>query len=265
MYEIDKLAQKWQACWIDRVGNLTTRSSILLPDIAVRTFLSDVNSSALSHQSELLTNQLRSCDQTQFDRQEIDRLFQLLTTAYTAPNRHYHNLEHIHHLLDLIERFLLINNNCLVPLQDPISVSLAAWFHDFVYDPQASDNELQSAKAAIELLTNMGESIDRVDRVQQLILATKGHQIDPNDADLCIFLDADLAILGADPIQYQVYWRSIRSEYSWVSDEDYQSGRIRVLESFLQRDRLYYTDLLFDELESNARFNMQQEITMLKS
>jgi predicted metal-dependent HD superfamily phosphohydrolase len=263
MYALDKLAQKWQACWIDRVGNLTTRSSILLPDIAIRKFL-EVNSPEFAQQSGLLSSQLSSCDQTQFDRQEIDRLFQLLITAYTAPDRHYHNLNHIHHFLTLLERFTATNSACLVPLQDPISVSLAAWFHDFVYDSQASDNELQSAKAATELLTNMGESIDRIDRVQQLILATQGHQIDPNDADLCIFLDADLAILGADPARYQVYARSIRSEYSWVSDGDYQSGRIRVLESFLQRDRLYYTDLLFDELESNARFNMQQEITLLK-
>jgi predicted metal-dependent HD superfamily phosphohydrolase len=45
----------------------------------------------------------------------------------------------------------------------------------------------------------------------------------------------------------------------------YQTGRIRVLESFLQRDRLYYTDLLFDELESIARTNMINEIRLLKT
>jgi predicted metal-dependent HD superfamily phosphohydrolase len=110
---------------------------------------------------------------------------------------------------------------------------------------------------------NIGVASELIDRVQQLILATKGHQIDPNDLDRCIFLDADLAILGADPVIYQVYARSIRREYSWVSDTAYQTGRIRVLASFLQRDRLYYTDLLFDELESIARSNMQQEIDLL--
>ncbi|WP_373545502.1 hypothetical protein [Chamaesiphon sp.] len=91
-------------------------------------------------------------------------------------------------------------------------------------------------------------------------MATQGHQIDPDDPDLCIFLDADLAILGADPAQYQAYMRSIRCEYSWVSDAAYKVGRTQVLESFLQRDRLYYTDLLSDELESIARFNIKQEI-----
>ena len=96
-------------------------------------------------------------------------------------------------------------------------------------------------------------------------MATKGHQIDPNDADLGIFLDADLAILGTSPTEYQAYARSIRQEYRWVADADYRAGRTQVLASFLQRDRLYFTDLLFNELESIARFNIQQEIIALPS
>ena len=189
---------------------------------------------------------------------KIDILFQLLVNAYTKPDRHYHNLNHIHHVLITIEQFNL-------ELQNPVAVKLAVWFHDFVYDPQASDNEFQSAELARELLTEINVSTEIIDRVQQLILATKGHQVDPNDADRSIFLDADLAILGTDPAQYQDYARSIRQEYSWVSDAAYQVGRTKVLQSFLERDRLYCTDLLFDELELIARINMQQEIANLMS
>jgi predicted metal-dependent HD superfamily phosphohydrolase len=187
------------------------------------------------------------------DRQQIDRIFQLLVTAYTALDRYYHNLDHIQHLLTIVDRF---NHQ----LQDPIAVSLAIWFHDFIYDSQASDNEIQSAEAAKQLLLNLCRSSDLIDRVQQLILATQGHRVDPLDLDLCIFLDADLAILGAEIDRYQVYQQSIRLEYSWVADEAYKVGRIQVLESFLQRDRLYYTDLLSEELESLARRNLVSEI-----
>jgi predicted metal-dependent HD superfamily phosphohydrolase len=218
MYDLNELGKKWQQCWAD---------------IAI-----DPSRAQL------------------YKQQEIDRVFQILVTAYTKPDRHYHNLNHIYYFLDIIERF----NNLL---QDPISTTLAAWFHDFIYDPQASDNEWQSAKAAGELLPNIGIASESIDRVQQLIVATQGHQIDTNDADRCIFLDADLAILGTDPVRYQAYARAIRLEYNWVSDASYQTGRVRVLESFLQRDRLYYTDLLFDELESLARSNLQQEIGFL--
>ena len=187
---------------------------------------------------------------------EIDLLFEQLVTAYTKADRHYHNLNHISHVLIPIERFKL-------ELQNPIAVKLAAWFHDFVYDSQASDNEFQSARLAKELLRELNISPSTIDRTQQLILATKGHQIDPNDVDRSIFLDADLAILGSNPVQYQNYARSIRKEYSWVPDAEYQIGRTQVLENFLQRDRLYCTDLLFDELESIARLNLIQEITKL--
>ena len=192
------------------------------------------------------------------DRTESDRIFQILVNAYTQPNRHYHNLTHIDRVLTTLDRFS-------ATLQHPPSVMLAAWFHDFVYDSQAVDNELQSAKFANTLLTNLLVDRESIDRVNHLILATQGHQIDLNDVDRCIFLDADLAIFGADLVQYQSYQRSIRQEYSWVSDLDYQVGRIRVLESFLQRDRLYYTDSLFNELESIARTNLSTEILHLKN
>lgn len=192
------------------------------------------------------------------NRSEIDRVFKLLVAAYTQPDRHYHNLDHIDQLLATIARF---NDQ----LEDPITVKLAVWFHDFVYDSQAADNEIQSAKAAKELLTSIGESVTTIDRIQHLILATQGHQIDANDLDQSIFLDADLTILGADPVRYQAYQQAIRQEYSWVSPADYQTGRIQVLQSFLHRDRLYCTDLLFAELESIARSNLEKEISELIS
>ncbi len=185
---------------------------------------------------------------------EIDLLFRLLTNAYSKPDRYYHNLNHIQQVLATIDRFA-------TQLQDPIAVKLAAWFHDFVYDSQASDNELQSANLASGLLTELNLAPATIDRVHQLILATQGHHTDAADIDRSIFLDADLAILGTPPDQYQIYARSIRQEYSWVADPDYKIGRTRVLERFLVRDRLFCTDLLFDELESIARFNLSQEIS----
>jgi predicted metal-dependent HD superfamily phosphohydrolase len=226
--DLTELARKWQQCWRD------------LP--------------------------IDSASQRLPQQTELDRVFQLLVTAYTQSDRHYHNLTHIHHVLTTIDshaEWLL--QGFSVTLKNPIAVSLAAWFHDFVYDPQASDNELQSAKAAGELLLNLGGNQELICCVQELILATQGHQIVAEDFDRSIFLDADLAILGADPVTYQAYSRSIRCEYSWVSDAAYRAGRIQVLESFLQRDRLYYTDTLFNELEDLARSNMLSEIQLCSS
>jgi predicted metal-dependent HD superfamily phosphohydrolase len=197
------------------------------------------------------------CDSISFELEVRDRVFDRLVCAYTQPERYYHNLDHLDCVLTTLDRFTDIHN--------PRAVYLAAWWHDFVYDPHAGDNEAKSAELARDFAIDLGESSETIDRLQQLILATQGHQIDPHDLDLCIFLDADLAILGAQPARYRVYQQAIRQEYSWVAATAYQSGRIRVLESFLQRDRLYFTDLLFGELESLARSNLQREIAFLKS
>ncbi|AFY95341.1 hypothetical protein [Chamaesiphon minutus] len=257
MFDLPKLARKWQQCWLDR-------------DRSIDDFMRSDALQERDSQQDRLASEVGS-ESTQ---PPCERVFQLLVAAYTQPDRHYHNLYHIEHLLSILDRFTATDGDrSLHTLQDPISVSLAAWFHDYIYNSQASDNELQSANAARELLTNIGtidayqsrQILSRIDRIQQLILATSGHQTDPNDSDLCIFLDADLAILGVDPARYQAYARAIRLEYSWVSDLDYRAGRVSVLESFLKRDKLYYTDVLFDELESIARLNLESEIVSLQA
>ncbi|WP_295614225.1 hypothetical protein [Chamaesiphon sp. GL140_3_metabinner_50] len=189
-------------------------------------------------------------------QQSIDRIFKLLVTAYTQSDRHYHNLNHIDRILTTINRFS--------DFHSPRALYFAAWFHDFVYNSQASGNEIQSVKTARDLLANLGESQATIERVSLLILATDGHKTDPKDRDLSIFLDADLAILGTPLVVYQAYQQSIRREYSWVADATYQTGRIRVLESFLARDRIYHTELLSNELESIARLNLEGEIDFLK-
>ena len=192
------------------------------------------------------------------DRQSIERVFQLLVTAYSQSDRHYHNLTHIHHFLTTLNRFS-------ATIEQPTAVHLAAWFHDFIYDTQSADNELQSADFAGKLLADVGVDRVLIDRVRELILATQAHQIVSEDLGRALFLKADLAILGADFTHYQAYRIAIRCEYNWVSDRVYQAERIRVLASFLERDRIYHTNLLFDELEANARSNIDREILLLKT
>ena len=44
-------------------------------------------------------------------------------------------------------------------------------------------------------------------------------------ADVCIFLDMDLSILGSDENMYTIYSTFIRKEYSHINDQDYKLGR----------------------------------------
>lgn len=99
-----------------------------------------------SQQDTLLVSQLRSSwfdslGQFKVDSHRGESVFADLIKAYSNRKRHYHNLHHLQHILNsLTEVQELIAN---VP-----ALQLCAWFHDYIYDPQAIDNEMESAIAA---------------------------------------------------------------------------------------------------------------------
>src|SRR5829696_1712818 len=118
--------------------------------------------------------------------------FDVLVAAYSAPERHYHNLEHLAEMFRVVERLAAV-------VEDPAALHLAVWFHDAVYDSRAKDNERRSGELAVDLLGPVGVPASTIERVVQMIWAT-AHTADghpPAGRDTQVLLDADLAILGA--------------------------------------------------------------------
>jgi predicted metal-dependent HD superfamily phosphohydrolase len=182
-------------------------------------------------------------------------VFDVLAAAYSSPDRHYHNLEHINEMFRVAARIGSITD-------DTGPLHLAVWFHDAVYDSRAKDNETRSAELAVDLLGPIGVPASVLDRVKQLVHTT-AHQTRPQpvgDRDAAILLDADLAILGASVERYQRYAEAIRKEYAWVPEVEYRKGRAAVLEQFLARPRIFHTDLMFQEGEEPARANIRSEL-----
>jgi predicted metal-dependent HD superfamily phosphohydrolase len=182
-------------------------------------------------------------------------VFTELVAAYDQPVRHYHNLHHIQELLNWAE--LVRQTAECIPV-----IKLAAWFHDYSYDPQAQDNEIKSAIYAEETLFQLGVAPDIILRVKQIILSTEHHQSLIDSIDNLIFLDLDLAILGTSSERYFQYAASIRQEYNWLSDREYYQGRKRVLTNFLAREKIYYTDYFYQKLEYQAKVNLAREIEL---
>jgi predicted metal-dependent HD superfamily phosphohydrolase len=187
-----------------------------------------------------------------------EKAFTELVAAYSTPGRYYHTLKHIHHVLSTIE--ILQAHS-----KDLAAVQLAAWFHDVVYDTQAQDNEERSADYASQLLSSLGIPNSNIATVTRLVLNTKHHQAAVDDYDSQVLLDADLAILAANSVQYQEYANAIRLEYNYVPEAQYIAGRRRILEQFLQKKRIYFTTLMFEVAEQSARENIQGEIQSLLS
>ncbi|HEV3438809.1 MAG TPA: hypothetical protein VG122_15695 [Gemmata sp.] len=185
--------------------------------------------------------------------------FDVLVAAYSATERHYHNLEHLTEMFRVAGR--------LAPnTDDPAAVQLAIWFHDAVYDPRAKDNESRSGELAVDLLGPIGVPASTIERIVRLIRATAhlGSSDPPADRDTATLLDADLAILGAAEERYARYANDIRKEYDWVPAEDYRKGRAAVLSKFLARPRIFSHLLMFEEGETQARANMTAELANLK-
>lgn len=190
------------------------------------------------------------------DQVQSRPVFTELIRVYQSPGRVYHTLEHIQAMLTWIERWRVYARN--LP-----AIQLATWFHDCVYDSHASDNEEQSALYAEKALSGFVLPGEIIEMVSRLILATKTHEVAETWVDGQLLLDADLAILGAPTLTYNIYASAIRQEYSWLPEASYAPARVQVLRSFLLRPRIYWTEMAYTSLEHQARENLRREISAL--
>lgn len=179
-----------------------------------------------------------------------------LREHYSAAQRHYHTLDHIRAVLDMVRT---LGGTEAMP-----ALLLAAWFHDVIYDSRAHDNEEKSAAHARRVLQPLGVSHPILSETERLILLTKTHSPAPGDGPGEILADADLAILAAPEPAYDAYAQAIRREYAWVPEARYREGRRGVLEHFLRRPRIYATEEMFARAETAARNNIRREVAALE-
>lgn len=136
---------------------------------------------------------------------------------------------------------------------------IAIWFHDAVYETRAKDNEEKSAALAEAALHGLGIAGDMPHKVASLIRLTK-HNCAPTTIDEQIIIDVDLAILGQSAIVFDEYESEIRSEYSWVSDNEFWSKRTEFLMALLAREHIFYTEQSRRKYELSARRNLRRSI-----
>ena len=185
-----------------------------------------------------------------------DPIFEDLVCHYRESHRAYHILDHIQ---DCLLQFDSVRD--LAEHAD--EVEMALWCHDVIYDPQAADNELQSAAWVGKILNEGSVSVDVISRVQDLIMATQ-HHTTPDRPDAALIVDIDLSILGRPLAEFDRYDAAIRQEYQWVPEADYREARAKVLESFLARPAIYQTAWFHDHYEAQARENLRRTIRNLR-
>lgn len=181
--------------------------------------------------------------------------FKWIEQQYSESNqRYYHTLEHIEEGLAAIEQ---LSFSCGLSYTTKLAVQFAFWFHD------SGRNEQHSADIANFVLWT-GRRSDLCSRVQELIKMT-AHDV-PLDGYVSstIILDADLSILASAPVRFDRYEADIRKEYDWVSEEVFRTERRKILQRFLDRATIYYTDHGKREWEDKARANLHRSVLALQ-
>jgi predicted metal-dependent HD superfamily phosphohydrolase len=176
-------------------------------------------------------------------------------TKYSDPKRQYHTIEHLEAIIvDLIK----VKDK----IEDWDTTLLAVFYHDIIYKASSSTNEGDSAKLAMQKLSEIGYPAEKIAKCANMILATKLHELS-EDNDTNYLIDADLAILGKGQFDYQKYTEQIREEYSIYPDFMYNNGRKKALQHFLQMSTIYKTEYFFNKYEKQARLNISNELDEL--
>lgn len=173
-----------------------------------------------------------------------------LLAAYADPARRYHDTRHLTEVLDRLDE--------LPDDVDRLAVTLAAWFHDAVYDGEPGAEERSADWAATALA---GHDPDLVAEVVRLVRLTETHDPADGDANGCALVDADLAILAAGPGRYAEYAAAVRAEYAHVPDDAFRSARTAILTGLLARPHLFHTAYAREHWEATARRNVTAELT----
>lgn len=191
------------------------------------------------------------------DTELATNLWLEIFTKYSEPKRHYHTIGHLEAMIaDLSE--------VKAKISDWDTTLFALFYHDIIYKASGSTNEADSAKLAMQKLSEIGYPAERITKCASMILATKQHDLS-EDNDTNYLIDADLAILGSSQYDYQKYTEQIREEYSVYPDFMYNSGRKKALLHFLKMKAIYKTGHFFKKYEKQARSNITAELEELNA
>jgi pantetheine-phosphate adenylyltransferase len=146
----------------------------------------------------------------------------------------YHNDNHVLACLNSLTDYAMTKP---MDYTDFDCVALSLHFHDCVYVPGESINEEKSAHFFRSLVTPKTEYLK--DFVSNMIMATKTHE--KSQHYLCnLVSDIDMAILGANVEEFDVYERNIRDEYRQFEDSVYYPKRKKFLMECL-KSSVYHT------------------------
>ncbi|GAA4414724.1 hypothetical protein GCM10023169_00340 [Georgenia halophila] len=192
-------------------------------------------------------------------REEIEATCHRLLDRWQESDRHFHNCKH---LIDMLARV----DELAEETHHPDMVRLAAWYHGAVFSAETNkayarsggEDEVASAELAREELGRLGVPVRALERIAELIVGLKRHEIKTKDIDCLALSDADLSILAADPQRYKAYRNAVRAEYAHLPARHYLEARIAIVSKLLARRDIFVSPM-GHQWEDAARENLMAE------
>ena len=179
--------------------------------------------------------------------------------AYRSPPRAYHGWSHVEDVEQWYQEVLKGPG-----WKKPREVFIAILFHDAIYVPGRKDNEEKSAQLALNLVDQHlpRKQLDTARIVELILLSARHGSLTPTDVDseAALFLDCDMAILGAAPEVFDRYDAAIFEEFRHLDSKLYALGRRRFLSRLLASPRIFLSDFFRDRLEAAARANVSRAL-----
>lgn len=149
-----------------------------------------------------------------------------ILSMWNESHRHYHTLDHLNYLLDKINE----DSNKLSEKEYDMLV-LTSLFHDCVYDPMKTDNEEKSAEFFENCCLDKNNDTEHI---KNMILETKTHIASSELSKK--FCSYDMNIINESYDKLLEWEDGIYNEYKSYGDEAYKFGRLKFLESLLDKE-----------------------------
>lgn len=157
-------------------------------------------------------------------------------SRYNEPHRHYHNWNHVERLFDLLEDF---DDDIFIPsFTFKKELALSILFHDSVYDPKRSDNEVESVKLFYEMTNCLDLGVDR-NKIENLILSTSNPSLN-YDKSFLVRLDVHDLKDYDKAVQNE---KLIFKEYEFVDWSLYKKKRLEILRNIPWINKYYISYL----------------------
>ena len=193
---------------------------------------------------------------------QTETYVQELLSSKLPTNNYYHNIIHTRKVVALAGE-LSENERCSE--YEKLMISLALWFHDTGYINTDCEHEEESAKIAVEFLSDKGLTSEDLDLIKHLILMTKLNEKPQTLLDK-IVKDADCGHVAMD--DYLDVSENLKSEICLkndkdISEVDWLKGNL----DFLKKHQFYtdYAKQYWQPKKEENQFKVQKKIDKLNS